>query len=80
MLLDPQRPVATATPYLFEHDERADGEGGEERGDQQHDDAHGDAGVQPGQRRDPATGDRRRQSESGGGTRRGGARARVVRA
>lgn len=40
--------------YLLKHDERHDGQGGEESGHQDHDDAHRDALVQPSQCRDPA--------------------------
>ena len=41
--------------YLFEHDERAYGQGSEQSSDQQHGDAHRDAGVEPCQSCYPAT-------------------------
>lgn len=48
--------ASLALTYLFEHDEGAHGQSGEEGCDQQHDDAHRDAGVETDEGQDPATG------------------------
>lgn len=48
--------ASLAPTYLFEHDEGAHGQSGEQGCDQQHDDAHRDAGVEADESQDPATG------------------------
>lgn len=48
--------------YLFEHNQGAHGQSGEQGCDQQHDDAHWDAGVEADESQNPAAGGARKKS------------------
>lgn len=58
--------ASLALTYLFEHDEGAHRQSGEQGRDQQHDDAHWDAGVETNEGQDPATGGGGKKSISNG--------------
>lgn len=50
--------------YLFEHNQGAHGQSGEQGCDQQHDDAHWDAGVETDESQNPAAGGGRKKQNS----------------